>query len=267
MSANASTGVLDPCLLRISIRKEIKGGRSYQKLGFVDLNLAEFAGAGCITKKTILEGYDTRHRQDNSMLLVTIKMHMLSGDILFKVPSSKSQLPSEEDLDHVTTMSASIGQPSSSLTTSNNPNVVPTARQTAANIKDDASIASSSSGCGSLTKKKSQVMAGELKASLLLKNRIFLIQLSFQEFASAEIDPQSIVSSIITDSGISDMSETPQIAVFDRSSTVTIPVSNQNLNAQPQQQQPAYNVAEMGHSRNSSNTSQVRRGNLMRNKS
>lgn len=85
MSANASTGVLDPCLLRISIRKEVKGGRSYQKLGFTDLNLAEFAGSGHTSKKTILEGYDTRHRQDNSMLLVTIKMHMLSGDILFKV--------------------------------------------------------------------------------------------------------------------------------------------------------------------------------------
>lgn len=84
MSANASTGVLDPCLLRISIRKEVKGGRSYQKLGFTDLNLAEFAGAGRTSKKTILEGYDARHRQDNSMLLVTIKMHMLSGDILFK---------------------------------------------------------------------------------------------------------------------------------------------------------------------------------------
>lgn len=85
MSANASTGVLDPCLLRISIRKEVKGGRSYQKLGFTDLNLAEFAGSGLTSKKTILEGYDARHRQDNSMLLLTIKMHMLSGDILFKV--------------------------------------------------------------------------------------------------------------------------------------------------------------------------------------
>ena len=85
MSANASTGVLDPCLLSISIRKEIKGGRSYQKLGFVDLNLAEYAGQGLKSKKTILEGYDTRCRQDNSMLLVTIKMHMISGDILFKV--------------------------------------------------------------------------------------------------------------------------------------------------------------------------------------
>ncbi|XP_024083736.1 protein FAM102A isoform X3 [Cimex lectularius] len=87
MSANASTGILDPCMLRISVRKEIKGGRSFQKLGFTDLNLAEFAGSGCIQRKCLLEGYDTRRRQDNSTLSVTIKMNMISGDILFKVPS------------------------------------------------------------------------------------------------------------------------------------------------------------------------------------
>lgn len=84
MSANASTGVLDPCHLRISIRKEMKGGRSYYKLGFIDLNLAEFAGAGLTSRRFLLEGYDARHRLDNSMLRVSIKMHMLSGDILFK---------------------------------------------------------------------------------------------------------------------------------------------------------------------------------------
>lgn len=85
MSANASTGVLDPCSLRVSVRKESKGGKSYQKLGFIDLNLAEFAGAGLSRRRCLLEGYDTRHRQDNSMLRVAIKMNMLSGDILFKV--------------------------------------------------------------------------------------------------------------------------------------------------------------------------------------
>lgn len=85
MSANASTGILDPCTVRISLRKEIKGGRSYQKLGFIDLNLAEFAGSGLTSRRCLLEGYDTRHRQDNSMLRVSIKMHMLSGDVLFKV--------------------------------------------------------------------------------------------------------------------------------------------------------------------------------------
>lgn len=84
MSANASTGVLDPCYLRISIRKEMKGGRSYFKLGFIDINLAEFAGAGLTSRRFLLEGYDSRHRLDNSMLRVSIKMHMLSGDILFK---------------------------------------------------------------------------------------------------------------------------------------------------------------------------------------
>lgn len=75
----------------------------------------------------------------------------------------------------------------------------------------------------------------------------------------SEIDPQSIVSSIITDSGFSDVSETPQ-TIFDRP-LATMPVNNnQNLGAQQQQQQQhAQNVNEMGHSRNSSNTSQVSR--------
>lgn len=65
--------------------QELKGGRSFQKLGFTDLNLAEFAGSGQTTRRCLLEGYDTRHRQDNSMLTVAIHMNMLSGDILFKV--------------------------------------------------------------------------------------------------------------------------------------------------------------------------------------
>lgn len=84
MSANASTGVLDPCQLRISIRKEMKGGRSYYKLGFIDLNLAEYAGSGETSRRFLLEGYDSRHRLDNSMLRVSIKLHMVSGDIVFK---------------------------------------------------------------------------------------------------------------------------------------------------------------------------------------
>lgn len=94
---------------------------------------------------------------------------------------------------------------------------------------------------------------------------IFLL-LDYQP--SIDIDPQSIVSSIITDSGISDVSETPQIStIFDRSSiigTVGTVNNNTNSNAQTQQQQQQnqlqqqqQNIGEMGHSRNSSNTSQV----------
>lgn len=85
MMANASTGVLERCILRISVRKECKGGRSFNKLGFVDLNLAEYAGAGVTYKKALLEGYDAKHRQDNSMLKYSIVMNMLFGDVLFKV--------------------------------------------------------------------------------------------------------------------------------------------------------------------------------------
>ncbi|XP_078472278.1 early estrogen-induced gene 1 protein isoform X1 [Lampetra fluviatilis] len=87
MTANVTTGVLEPCVLRVSVRKETKGGKTYSKLGFADVNLAEFAGSGSTCRRFLLEGYDTKHtRQDNSTLKVTIGMHLLSGDPCFKTP-------------------------------------------------------------------------------------------------------------------------------------------------------------------------------------
>uniref|UniRef100_A0A8C1KL25 Family with sequence similarity 102 member Bb n=1 Tax=Cyprinus carpio TaxID=7962 RepID=A0A8C1KL25_CYPCA len=80
MSANAGTGVLDPCVCRVSVRKELKGGKTYAKLGFADLNLAEFAGSGSTTRRCLLEGYDTKNtRQDNSILKVQNHSDSLSG--------------------------------------------------------------------------------------------------------------------------------------------------------------------------------------------
>ncbi|KOC66016.1 Protein FAM102A [Habropoda laboriosa] len=155
MSANASTGVLDPCILRISVRKELKGGRSFQKLGFTDLNLAEFAGAGLCRTRCLLEGYDARHRQDNSMLRVAIKMNMLSGDILFKVPS-----PSLKQ-----TQLAVPGVPGVSGVTGDEV----TASERCTNREDyvssgslAGSIASASSGFGSLPKKRPALFSSEL---------------------------------------------------------------------------------------------------------
>jgi hypothetical protein len=55
------------------------------QFGFADLNLAEFAGSGSTLRRCLLEGYNTRHRQDNSILKVTILMTLLSGDPCFKV--------------------------------------------------------------------------------------------------------------------------------------------------------------------------------------
>lgn len=89
MSASSTTGVLDPCICRVSVRKELKGGKAFSKLGFADLNLAEFAGSGSTVRCCILEGYDTKNtRQDNSILKVTIGMTLLSGDPCFKTPLS-----------------------------------------------------------------------------------------------------------------------------------------------------------------------------------
>ncbi|XP_014903240.1 protein FAM102A isoform X2 [Poecilia latipinna] len=100
MNANPITGVLDPCICRVSVRKELKGGKAYSKLGFADLNISEFAGSGSTVRCCILEGYDTKNtRQDNSILKVTIGMTLLSGDPCFKTPPStaKSVLIGLED--------------------------------------------------------------------------------------------------------------------------------------------------------------------------
>ncbi|XP_067327872.1 early estrogen-induced gene 1 protein isoform X2 [Anolis sagrei] len=92
MSANPATGLLDPCVCRVSVRKELKGGKTYSKLGFADLNLAEFAGSGFTVRCCLLEGYDTKNtRQDNSILKVTIGMSLLSGDPCFKTPPSTAK--------------------------------------------------------------------------------------------------------------------------------------------------------------------------------
>ncbi|XP_073449086.1 EEIG family member 2 isoform X2 [Aquarana catesbeiana] len=79
MSASAASGILDPCVCRVSVRK----------LGFADLNLAEFAGSGNTIRRCLLEGYDTKNtRQDNSILKVGISMQLMSGDPCFKTPPS-----------------------------------------------------------------------------------------------------------------------------------------------------------------------------------
>ncbi|XP_063172368.1 early estrogen-induced gene 1 protein [Candoia aspera] len=92
MSASPTTGLLDPCICRVSVRKELKGGKTYSKLGFTDLNLAEFAGSGLAIRCCLLEGYDTKNtRQDNSILKVMIGMSLLSGDPCFKTPPSTAK--------------------------------------------------------------------------------------------------------------------------------------------------------------------------------
>ncbi|EPQ03873.1 Protein FAM102B [Myotis brandtii] len=98
MSASAATGILDPCVYRVSVRKELKGGKAYAKLGFADLNLAEFAGSGNTTRRCLLEGYNTKNtRQDNSILKVFISMQLMSGDPCFKTELGSQEITGEQE--------------------------------------------------------------------------------------------------------------------------------------------------------------------------
>ncbi|XP_060597584.1 early estrogen-induced gene 1 protein-like [Ruditapes philippinarum] len=97
MTSNASTGILDPCICRVSVRRELKGGKSYQKLGFADINLSEFAGSGQQQRRFLLEGYDSKHRQDNSTLKVSMTVSLVSGDPVFKVMTQSQFLVPGED--------------------------------------------------------------------------------------------------------------------------------------------------------------------------
>lgn len=92
MYASPSTGELEPCYCKVSIRKETKGGRSYKKLGYIKINLAEYAGAGATQRKYLLESYnENKHKPDNSILQVTISLRQTSGDSLFKVPQGAGE--------------------------------------------------------------------------------------------------------------------------------------------------------------------------------
>ncbi|XP_072384881.1 EEIG family member 2 isoform X3 [Diabrotica undecimpunctata] len=200
MMANASTGVMERCVLRISIRKESKGGRSFNKLGFVDLNLAEYAGAGMIHKKALLEGYDTRHRQDNSMLKFKIQLNMISGDILFKAPSP-SLKHKPVNVEETGPEQRSDEFSSGSLA---------------------GSIASGSSGFGSLPKKRPALLSSELViGQTLTENNA---QVSIAPDATNESHPVS-----------------------------SLPSALPHLDHEPQEMA----LGEPGHSRNSSNTSQL----------
>ncbi|CAH8481701.1 unnamed protein product [Schistosoma bovis] len=87
--SNAETTILDPNILKVSIRMETKGGKSFHKVGFVSINLPCFAAVGNVInhRRYILEGYDEkRKRQDNSLLSISFCLRQLTGDNCFRTP-------------------------------------------------------------------------------------------------------------------------------------------------------------------------------------
>ena len=99
--ASVSSGALEPCICKVSVKKETKGGRSYSKLGYVDVNLAEYAGAGLTQRKYLLQSYsEHKQRTDNSILKVSVCMKQTSGDVVFKAPQPpKLELHGEDEED------------------------------------------------------------------------------------------------------------------------------------------------------------------------
>lgn len=102
--ASTSTGILNECYLRFSIRKETRLGGTH-KLGFVDVNLSEYAGCGKQNGKYLLEGYSSLTRLDNSILKFSIDMQLISGDPLFKRHTSNIQ-ETFGDAQHLSSMSS-----------------------------------------------------------------------------------------------------------------------------------------------------------------
>ena len=64
--------------------QEEKGGRHFRKIGFTDINLAEYAGGGPSTQRYILQPYDQNHRLDNSILQITLNITLKEGDTIFQ---------------------------------------------------------------------------------------------------------------------------------------------------------------------------------------
>jgi hypothetical protein len=87
--SDASTGQLEDCKCKISVRKEDRGGRTPVKIGYVIVNLSEFAASGVneIKQSYLLDGYTGRQRQDNSRVHICVRMIHQGTDPLFKVPN------------------------------------------------------------------------------------------------------------------------------------------------------------------------------------
>eukprot|EP00053_Salpingoeca_punica_P012488 m.111797 g.111797 ORF g.111797 m.111797 type:complete len:271 (-) comp15960_c0_seq4:1547-2359(-) len=94
----SDAGDLERCMCRISVRKEIQGGASYERVGIVELNLAEYVGAGA-DRRFLLQASNHVHRQDNSMLRVIIKLKVLDSNPcfrIFKPPEEECELEARE---------------------------------------------------------------------------------------------------------------------------------------------------------------------------
>ncbi|KAI6173006.1 RDD domain-containing protein [Aphelenchoides besseyi] len=97
---NSETLQLEECRCKISIRKVERANRVPTKLGFMIVNLSEFANSGLvpISKSYLLDGYTGRQRQDNQRVHIAVRMCNQMSDPLIKVPNQNWNLLDESQL-------------------------------------------------------------------------------------------------------------------------------------------------------------------------
>ncbi|KAI6192163.1 C2 NT-type domain-containing protein [Aphelenchoides bicaudatus] len=112
---NQETLRLDECRCKISIRKAIvERASKATKLGFVIINLSEFANASAtpVDQSYLLDGYPGRQRQDNSRVHIKVRMVNQMADPLFKTPTANTTTanslndalnPQDRKVSHVST--------------------------------------------------------------------------------------------------------------------------------------------------------------------
>lgn len=85
MTSRLDNFTLNNCYCRISIRKEGRAGRSYEKIGYYDLDLASVAGTGDESRACLLNGYQqTNNSPANAYLEIRMKLTILEGDHIFR---------------------------------------------------------------------------------------------------------------------------------------------------------------------------------------
>ena len=80
-------GLIQPLILHISIRRELMGGKSYEKLGYVNIDLSQYAGSGSSSQHFLLQ--NSNARSFNSILKVKILLKQIRGDSCFKIANPK----------------------------------------------------------------------------------------------------------------------------------------------------------------------------------
>eukprot|EP00043_Microstomoeca_roanoka_P011932 m.112881 g.112881 ORF g.112881 m.112881 type:complete len:204 (+) comp15341_c1_seq1:109-720(+) len=86
-------GFLDPKVIKVSVRREIDGGRRDAKMGYAPVNAAEYAGRTNADRRYLLQSDKATARQDNSVLKVIVSMELMEGPTVFKASPPESVVP------------------------------------------------------------------------------------------------------------------------------------------------------------------------------